>query len=277
MKPQVAEPGPAADLVAPLDADRDALPVPRRGLALSAGCLLGTLLLLVAFSRAGVAAFALGQPRTIPTMLAAGLLAVASGSAWLLGRSTETGRPRVRAAWLTVAGLLALLAVEQAMSLNHWIPEWLELPRYSILDAGVLGGLAALALGTWLLRSNTSRALWVAGAAAWLGGQLAEVTLGGKWQHDAAAGLELCGCALLALALLLALPPEYRLWEARGGRGGIRRLADRLNAEAGVFVRTARWKGREVLRLSFISRETSPEHARALAKAIRTAWNGPDA
>lgn len=79
--------------------------------------------------------------------------------------------------------------------------------------------------------------------------------------------------------LRTAAPVELNqvVLEADGSPDGIRRLADRLNAEAGVFVRTARWKGREVLRLSFISRETSPEHARALAKAIRTAWNGPDA
>lgn len=222
---------------APLDAAPDAVPVPGRALALATGALICTLLLLGAFSRAGVAAFALGQPRTIPTLLAAVLLAVASGSAWLLGRSAGIGRSRVAAGWLGVAGLLALLAVEQATSLNHWIPEWFELPRYSILDAGILGGVAVLALGTWLLRSSTSRALWVAGGAVWLGGQAAEVTLGGKWQHDAAASLELCGCALLACALLLALAPGFRFGEARAGSGGIRRLAE--GAVGAVSLRAA--------------------------------------
>ena len=236
MKSQV-EPGATAGPVASVDADRSSLPVSHRSLALAVGCLLGTLLLLAALSRAGLAAFALGQPRTIPTMLAALLLVVASGSAWLLGRSGAVGGSGLATAWRAVAGLLALLAIEQAASLSYWIAEWLDLPRYSILYLGVLAGVAVLALGTWLLRATPTGALWVVGGAFWLGGQAVEAALGGRWQNGVAAGLELFGCALLALALLLTLPPEYRLWEARGGKAGVRRFAE--SAVAAVSPRTA--------------------------------------
>ncbi len=49
-------------------------------------------------------------------------------------------------------------------------------------------------------------------------------------------------------------------------------LADHLNAHAGVFVKTAAWKGRPVLRLSVISRETEIAHADHLADAIAASW-----
>lgn len=49
-------------------------------------------------------------------------------------------------------------------------------------------------------------------------------------------------------------------------------LAARLNARHRVFVRTARWKDRLVLRLSVISGETGTEHMDALAEGIAAAW-----
>ena len=221
-----SELGPSADVAAQPDADPNAIPLTWRVTAPWIGGFLGALIALLLASGTGVAAFALGQPRTIPTMLAAGLLALASVSAWLLGRGARGDRQGGDRAWLAVATLLALLAVEQATALHHWVAEWFELPRYSILYAGMLVGVTAFALGSWKLRSTPSVALWVAGGGAWLGGQLSEVALGGKWQHEASASLELCGCALLTLALMLALPAESRLWEGKDGKSGMRRLAE---------------------------------------------------
>ncbi len=60
--------------------------------------------------------------------------------------------------------------------------------------------------------------------------------------------------------------------EAKGDDGTlIRELAERLN-NTGVFVRTADWKGRTVLRLSLISDTTEATAARRLLAAIRTCW-----
>ena len=56
------------------------------------------------------------------------------------------------------------------------------------------------------------------------------------------------------------------------GRGQILALADRLNADGRIFVRTATWQGRTVLRLSVISQETTDDNAIELAEAIRTHW-----
>ena len=49
----------------------------------------------------------------------------------------------------------------------------------------------------------------------------------------------------------------------------IARIANFLNEDARFFVRTADWKGRSVLRLSVISRETDDTHISALAEAFR--------
>jgi hypothetical protein len=234
MKPQV-ELGPPPP--APLGAERSTAAIPRNRAALWAAGLIGALLVLVAFSRVGIAAFAMGQPRTIPTMLAAALLALASGSAWLLGRGAAAGGSRGMAAWRAAAALLAVLAVEQATSLHFWAAEWLELPSFSLVELPALIGVVAIAIGSRLLRSGPSQALWVTGGAAWLGAQIVEAALSGRWQHGVSASLELLGCALLALALLLALPPGSRPWEARGDRGGPRRLAE--SAVGAVSVGTA--------------------------------------
>jgi len=142
MKPQV-ELGPPPP--APLGAERSTAAIPRNRAALWAAGLIGALLVLVAFSRVGIAAFAMGQPRTIPTMLAAALLALASGSAWLLGRGAAAGGSRGMAAWRAAAALLAVLAVEQATSLHFWAAEWLELPSFSLVELPALIGVVAIA------------------------------------------------------------------------------------------------------------------------------------
>ncbi|MEZ6002243.1 aspartate aminotransferase family protein [Hyphomonas sp.] len=49
-------------------------------------------------------------------------------------------------------------------------------------------------------------------------------------------------------------------------------LADRLTSNHPVFLKTAEWNGRTVLRISIISRDTRREHAEALAVAIKSEW-----
>jgi glutamate/tyrosine decarboxylase-like PLP-dependent enzyme len=49
-------------------------------------------------------------------------------------------------------------------------------------------------------------------------------------------------------------------------------LADELNNKHNVFVRTAEWKGRTVLRLSIITKGTDLQQVKILAKSIKTAW-----
>ncbi len=49
-------------------------------------------------------------------------------------------------------------------------------------------------------------------------------------------------------------------------------LAERLNAGRCVFVRTALWKGRIVLRLSVISQDTEARHVETLAELIEGIW-----
>lgn len=51
-----------------------------------------------------------------------------------------------------------------------------------------------------------------------------------------------------------------------------RLLAEELNNTHAVFVRTAIWKGRIVLRLSFIANGTDERHAKDLARSIRAVW-----
>lgn len=52
----------------------------------------------------------------------------------------------------------------------------------------------------------------------------------------------------------------------------IERLACALNNEHDVFVKTAEWKGKIVLRLSLITMGTDTQHANSLVKSIRSAW-----
>ncbi len=49
-------------------------------------------------------------------------------------------------------------------------------------------------------------------------------------------------------------------------------LADELNAAHSVFVKTADWKGRKVMRLSLISKGTDNKVTQELANSIATAW-----
>ena len=51
-----------------------------------------------------------------------------------------------------------------------------------------------------------------------------------------------------------------------------RLLAEELNNTHAVFVRTAIWKGRIVLRLSFIANGTDERHTKNLARSIRAVW-----
>ena len=52
----------------------------------------------------------------------------------------------------------------------------------------------------------------------------------------------------------------------------ISELAERLNANHDVFVRTAFWMGRTILRISVISQESGNAHIERLAAAIKDAW-----
>ncbi len=52
----------------------------------------------------------------------------------------------------------------------------------------------------------------------------------------------------------------------------IEALAERLVTNYPVFLKTAKWNGRTVLRISVISRDTRHEHAEALAAAIECEW-----
>ncbi|MBW6417647.1 aminotransferase class V-fold PLP-dependent enzyme [Celeribacter sp. PS-C1] len=49
-------------------------------------------------------------------------------------------------------------------------------------------------------------------------------------------------------------------------------LSTQLNERQRSFVRTARWKGRTILRLSIISKDTETRHTSSLANEIATAW-----
>ena len=208
------------------DASQEALGPREHQIRIWTAGLLGAALLLLVLSGSGAGAFALGEPRTIPTMLAAGLLAVASGFAWLLGRSPGRRGSHTMRAWWVVAALLALLAIEQATSLHAWAAEWGGLPRFSMLEFPVIIGVVAVVIGSRLLPLGRSRDLWIAGGATWLGAQVAEVALGGRWQHAASASVEFVGCGLILLALLRALPPESMWSEAWNGRGGLSRLVE---------------------------------------------------
>lgn len=53
----------------------------------------------------------------------------------------------------------------------------------------------------------------------------------------------------------------------------IQLLADELNNEHSVFVKTASWKEKQVLRFSIISKDTNEKHVEKLANSISTAWN----
>lgn len=216
---------------APADHRRDVLVAALLGAAV--------LLVLAALDRRGVAAFSLGEPRTIPSMLGALLLALAAGSAWALG-GTEGREGSGIGNWRLAAVLLGLLAIEEATSLHNWAADWVDV-RWSLLLAltAAVGG-AVFLIGSLRLRSMPSLALWIAGWLIWLCGQASEVVLGGTWQHPASAGIELIGCATLALALLLALPPEMRLWEGRVGLERVRHIAER-SVEAVTLPRAARF------------------------------------
>ncbi|TFG89134.1 MAG: hypothetical protein E4H17_01180 [Gemmatimonadales bacterium] len=197
------------------------------------------LLLLAALDSRGVAAFALGQPRTIPSMLGAGFLALAAISAWVLGGVTLGGRSGILGNWRLAAGLMALLSIEQATSLHSWAAEWIDVRWSFLLALTAIVGAAVFAIGSARLRSTSSLAFWVVGWLAWFGGQLSEVILEGRWQHPASAIIELVGCALIAIALLLAMPPEMQLFRGRLGLDALRRLAER-SVEAVDVPRAAR-------------------------------------
>ncbi|MCP4385986.1 MAG: aspartate aminotransferase family protein, partial [Hyphomicrobiales bacterium] len=49
-------------------------------------------------------------------------------------------------------------------------------------------------------------------------------------------------------------------------------LATRLNEDHGVFVKTAYWKGRDVIRLSVISPGNSRDQGTRLAQSVASAW-----
>lgn len=51
-----------------------------------------------------------------------------------------------------------------------------------------------------------------------------------------------------------------------------RAVETELNADGRLFLRTATWKGRCVLRVSIINHETGPQHIQALAARIREVW-----
>jgi len=57
-----------------------------------------------------------------------------------------------------------------------------------------------------------------------------------------------------------------------GCNNAIKSLSEELNKNHSVFVKTAMWKERMVLRLSLISQETDCDHAEKLVQSIRTAW-----
>ena len=57
----------------------------------------------------------------------------------------------------------------------------------------------------------------------------------------------------------------------------IRTLVKVLNERHGVFVHSARWKGRTVLRWSVISMDTGRQQIDALAAAISSSWRAIDA
>ena len=55
-------------------------------------------------------------------------------------------------------------------------------------------------------------------------------------------------------------------------RDGAEAVAQVLNASGRYFVRTARWRGRNLLRFSIINGETGPEHIAPLANEIAVVW-----
>ena len=78
-------------------------------------------------------------------------------------------------------------------------------------------------------------------------------------------GLELVGTADLNQ---IVLSPGA----ATDAEAVVAAFARELNARHGLFVKTARWKGREVLRLSIIIGGTDDRHTERLISAIRSAW-----
>ncbi|HUT77622.1 MAG TPA: hypothetical protein VM285_08045 [Polyangia bacterium] len=185
------------------------------------------LIVVALLDRRGVAAFALGQPRTIPSMLGASLLALAAVSAWVLGGVAPRGRSCILGNWRPAALLLGLLAIEQATSLHSWAADWIDLRSSLLLALTSVVGATVFAIGSTRLRSTPSLFLWVAGWLTWLAGQASEVVLEGEWQDPASASIEFAGCALIAVSMLLALPPEMQLWRGQRGLGALKRGVER--------------------------------------------------
>ena len=79
-------------------------------------------------------------------------------------------------------------------------------------------------------------------------------------------GLELSGTVELNQIVLTATYGDYDADHTT------QLLAEELNSNHPVFVKTARWKDRNVIRLSLISNGTDGCHAKALASAIGEAW-----
>ncbi|MEO0989495.1 MAG: pyridoxal-dependent decarboxylase [Pseudomonadota bacterium] len=117
------------------------------------------------------------------------------------------------------------------------------------------------------------------GFAAWavlrsLGAEGVRALVAGHCRAATRAASQLSDLPGLALARLpdlnqIVLQP---LEPCRDGESLTDRLAAELNAMHGVFVRPADWKGRRVLRLSFVTGGTGQAEADALAAAIRAAW-----
>lgn len=224
---------PNAQRTPPLPEDRPdisvlpAHPGERRAAAVGAGIVVGSVLALDLVDRSGVAAFALGVPRTVPTMLGAALLGLAAAVAWRLSRP-RPDRPRPLIPWRVVAAALGLLALEQATSLHHWAAEWTGLERSLLIELTAVAGAAALAVAVAQFPGHApGRTLLAVGVVAWLAGQLAEALQAtADFQGVIPASLELAGCALIAGGLLLAVAPRPEEGHEAGRLGALRRQAE---------------------------------------------------
>jgi hypothetical protein len=134
---------------------------------------LGVLGALVRGEVLDLPAFDMNAERSVPTLFSGGLLLVAAGGAYVLGRSQESQGTR---SWWVLALFLAFMSFDETMSVHERLQSRIGVTGQVLLAPVVLVGAAA-----WL---SAVRALWwhrvaswwlIGGAAAWLSTQVIDV------------------------------------------------------------------------------------------------------
>jgi hypothetical protein len=164
-------------------------------------------------------AFDLDDELKLPALAAALILLVAVAAAWLAASADPAGRWP----WLVLAGVFALMAADEALSVHETLEDLTTVDWQTLyLPVMALAGIAWLAALGRVRRQPAAVLLLVAGAAAWGAAGLLEAAqwTGPRDAEVAVDGygilmgieevLEMCGSAAFALAPLIAA----RAWVA---------------------------------------------------------------